>query len=104
MRIVLALVAVALLSAGYFWLVLTWSYSSGERAGWIQKLSKKGWVCKTWEGELAMKTISPCSAPGCSAANRQAQRLEGQRRWSSITSAKAGTYFKEVGAAEPIPG
>jgi hypothetical protein len=54
MRIVLALVAVALLIAGYFWLVLTWSYSTGERAGWIQKLSKKGWVCKTWEGELAM--------------------------------------------------
>jgi hypothetical protein len=54
MRIVLALVAVALLIAGYFWLVLTWSYSTGERAGWIQKVSKKGWVCKTWEGELAM--------------------------------------------------
>ena len=54
MRIVLALVAVVLLAAGYFWLVLTWSYSTGERAGWIQKLSKKGWVCKTWEGELAM--------------------------------------------------
>jgi hypothetical protein len=54
MRIVLVLVAVALLIAGYFWLVLSWSYSTGERAGWIQKLSKKGWVCKTWEGELAM--------------------------------------------------
>ena len=54
MRIVLALVAVALLIPGYFWLVLTWSYSTGERAGWVQKFSKKGWVCKTWEGELAM--------------------------------------------------
>ena len=57
MRIVLALVAVALLIAGYFWLVLTWNYSIGERAGWIQKLSKKGWVCKTWEGELAMVSM-----------------------------------------------
>jgi hypothetical protein len=57
MRIVLVLVAVALLSAGYFWLVLTWSYAIGERAGWIQKLSKKGWVCKTWEGELAMVSM-----------------------------------------------
>src|SRR6266850_5750265 len=57
MRIVLALVAVALLIAGYFWLVLTWSYSTGERAGWIQELSKKGWVCKTWEGELAMVSM-----------------------------------------------
>jgi hypothetical protein len=54
MRVVFALVAVALLIAGYFWLVLTWSYATGERAGWVQKLSKKGWVCKTWEGELAM--------------------------------------------------
>ena len=61
MRIVLALVAVALLIPGYFWLVLTWSYSTGERAGWVQKLSKKGWVCKTWEGELAM-----ISMPGAS--------------------------------------
>jgi len=57
MRIVLALVAVALLIPGYFWVVLTWSYSTGERAGWIQKLSKKGWVCKTWEGELAMVSM-----------------------------------------------
>jgi len=57
MRIVFALVAVALLIAGYFWLVMTWNYSTGERAGWIQKLSNKGWVCKTWEGELAMVSM-----------------------------------------------
>jgi hypothetical protein len=38
----------------YTWLVLTWSYSVGERAGYVQKFSKKGWLCKTWEGELAM--------------------------------------------------
>ncbi len=54
MRIVAVLVAVALAIAGYFWVVMTWSYSSGERAGWTQKLSKKGWICKTWEGELAL--------------------------------------------------
>ena len=46
--------AVALGIAAYFWLVLSWSYSTGERAGWVQKLSKKGWICKTWEGELSM--------------------------------------------------
>jgi hypothetical protein len=38
----------------YTWLVLSWSYSVGERAGYVQKFSKKGWLCKTWEGELAM--------------------------------------------------
>ena len=36
------------------WVALGWVYSTGERAGYIQKLSKKGWLCKTWEGELAM--------------------------------------------------
>jgi hypothetical protein len=41
----------------YVWLALTWSYSSGERAGFIQKLSLKGWLCKTWEGGLTMVTM-----------------------------------------------
>lgn len=36
---------------------LTWTYASGERAGYVQKFSKKGWVCKTWEGEMAMVTM-----------------------------------------------
>lgn len=37
-------------------------YSTGERAGFVQKISKKGWVCKTWEGEMAISTI-PGSMP-----------------------------------------
>jgi hypothetical protein len=37
--------------------VLTWSYSSGERAGYVQKFSKKGFLVKTWEGELAMVNL-----------------------------------------------
>ena len=41
----------------YTWSALNWSYSQGERPGYVQKFSKKGWVCKTWEGELAMVTI-----------------------------------------------
>ena len=45
------------LIALYFWGALNWNYSSGERAGWVQKFSKKGWICKTWEGELAMITM-----------------------------------------------
>lgn len=40
--------------AAYTWLTLNWSYSKGERAGYVQKISQKGWICKTWEGELAM--------------------------------------------------
>ena len=56
-RLLLALLILVLLVAAYFAVVLNWSYSSGERAGWIQKLSDKGWVCKTWEGELALVSL-----------------------------------------------
>ena len=38
-------------------IALSWTYSSGNRAGYIQKFSRKGWVCKTWEGELAMVNV-----------------------------------------------
>jgi hypothetical protein len=36
---------------------LSFSYSKGDRTGYVQKFSKKGWVCKTWEGELAMVSM-----------------------------------------------
>ena len=55
-----ALLLIAILVAGfvlYSWLVLTWSYSEGERAGVLQKFSRKGWVCKTYEGELAISIV-----------------------------------------------
>src|SRR4029450_1758776 len=51
-----------LLAAAYFAFALKCNYSTGERAGWVQKFSKKGWVCKTWEGERAMVTM-PGSTP-----------------------------------------
>lgn len=38
-------------------ITMTYTYSSGERAGYVQKFSRKGWLCKTWEGELAMVNI-----------------------------------------------
>ena len=50
-------IALVLLFALYTWSALTWTYSSGERAGYVQKFSKKGWICKTWEGELAIVSI-----------------------------------------------
>jgi len=56
------LLVAALLFAGYTWISLTWSYAKGERAGYLQKFSRKGWVCKTWEGELAMVAV-PGSMP-----------------------------------------
>src|ERR1700694_981726 len=43
--------------AAWAWITLHFSYSQGERAGYVQKISKKGWICKTWEGELAMANL-----------------------------------------------
>lgn len=31
---------------------LSWSYSEGQRVGYVQKVSRKGFICKTWEGTL----------------------------------------------------
>ena len=50
-------VAVVVGLVGFTWFTLHWSYAKGERAGYVQKLSKRGWVCKTWEGEMAMVTM-----------------------------------------------
>ena len=45
------------------WVTLGYVYSTGERAGYVQKLSKKGWLCKTWEGELAMVNLPGSVTP-----------------------------------------
>jgi hypothetical protein len=56
------LLAPLLLFLLYTAVVLNWSYSEGVRAGYLQKFSRKGWLCKTWEGELALTTV-PGVAP-----------------------------------------
>lgn len=61
-RLIAVLIALAALVALYFAAALKWSYSSGERAGWVQNLAMRGWVCKTWEGELAVISL-PGTAP-----------------------------------------
>jgi len=53
LMLVLAILGLAL----YTWAAWSFTYSEGERAGYIQKFSKKGWLCKTWEGELAMANL-----------------------------------------------
>ena len=57
-RIALMLaILVVLVAAGWTWLTLSWAYSVGERAGVLQKFSRKGWLCKTHEGELAQYVV-----------------------------------------------
>jgi hypothetical protein len=57
MLLLSVLLAVIALFALYVWFTLSWSYSEGERAGYLQKFSKKGWLCKTWEGEILLSSM-----------------------------------------------
>lgn len=56
-RFVLFFLLPLILIIGYTFFTLHWVYSSGERAGFVQKISEKGFVCKTYEGELVLVTI-----------------------------------------------
>ena len=56
-NLIVGLAVIAALITAYILFVLNWSYSSGDRAGWVQKFSRKGWICKTWEGELALVSV-----------------------------------------------
>jgi len=60
--IVLLVATPALVFTVWAGIALSFSYSEGTRTGFVQKISKKGWVCKTWEGEMAM-TAQPGVAP-----------------------------------------
>ena len=57
---VILVVVPATVFAIWTWSTLNYSYAHGERAGFVQKISQKGWLCKTWEGELAM--VGTCRA------------------------------------------
>jgi hypothetical protein len=80
------LVALIVLVLGVWTLItLNYTYSSGERAGYVQKISQKGWVCKTWEGEIAMANL-PGAMPQIfefsvrdDAVAAEISRLAGQR-------------------------
>ena len=60
--IFLVIVVPIICAAAWIWVSLNISYSNGERVGYIQKISKKGWICKTWEGDLSMVNV-PGAAP-----------------------------------------
>jgi hypothetical protein len=53
--IIVALIVLGIV--GWTFFSLSWAYSEGERAGVLQKFSRKGWLCKTYEGELALYVV-----------------------------------------------
>ncbi|HUR40824.1 MAG TPA: hypothetical protein VM240_06605 [Verrucomicrobiae bacterium] len=79
------LVVIVVVFGGWMMITLNYTYSTGERAGYIQKISERGWVCKTWEGEIAMATL-PGAMPQIFAFSvrdadvaHQIEKLAGQR-------------------------
>ncbi len=59
LKLALALIIIVpiLLAALYTWSALHFAYATGAKTGYVQKFSKEGWLCKTWEGELAMVNL-----------------------------------------------
>jgi len=54
-RWVLILLLLVVVGSGLWtWLTLAWAYAEGERAGVLQKFVRRGWICKTQEGEIAL--------------------------------------------------
>lgn len=62
LKLALLIATLLLLVAAWFLFAWRWSYSDGERAGWVQKFSRKGWICKTWEGEQALVSLPGTSS------------------------------------------
>jgi hypothetical protein len=56
--VAIPLLVVFAVASLWTWASLSWSYSEGQRAGVLQKFSRKGWFCKTYEGELALYVVS----------------------------------------------
>jgi hypothetical protein len=63
-KLILFGLVVVIGGGGALWTMatLSFSYSEGDRVGYVQKFSRKGWICRTWEGELAMSPV-PGSTP-----------------------------------------
>ena len=113
--LLMVLVVAGLLFAAYLWVALNWSYSVGNRAGFMQKFSEKGWICKTWEGELSLIAIpgaapekfifsvrDPAVAKEIEAAMGKRVSLDYQQHIGLPTSCFGDTQYYVVGVKEVV--
>jgi hypothetical protein len=98
----------------FTWATLTFSYGRGERVGFVQKLSRRGWVCKTWEGELAVATVpgvapdkfyfslrdAPTAAQVKSTLGKRVRVVYAQHKWIPTTCFGETEFF--VAEASPV--
>jgi hypothetical protein len=62
LKVGVPLVAVVIVGCAlWVWVTLGFVYSSTQHTGYVENLSQRGWLCKTWEGELAL-TPTPALA------------------------------------------
>jgi hypothetical protein len=71
---------------------LAYSYSEGDRIGYVQKFSRKGWICSTWEGELAMTPV-PGAAPEIFAFTVRDENVV--KRIQTAEGRKVALHYKE---------
>jgi hypothetical protein len=86
------LVSPILLFALYTVMTLSWTYSDGYRAGSLQKFSHRGWICKTYEGEIAQAVVagvSPLIWNFTVRDDRVAQQLD------SLLGRRVSLHYKE---------
>jgi hypothetical protein len=69
------------------------SYSDGDRTGYLQKLSSKGWLCMTYEGELAMTIVPGVPRPsGPSVCGTTTWQKYLVAKWGDESSSIIGSY------------
>jgi len=99
LRFALSVLVLALMLAAWFWFAWHWSYSEGERAGWVQKFSRKGWVCKTWEGELALVSL-----PGTSTVEKFQFTVHDEATADAINKVMGKRVSLHYGEKVGLPG
>jgi hypothetical protein len=90
-----AVALVVLAVGGYLVFIFTWSYSDGDRVGYLQKFSRKGWLCKTYEGELAMTTV-PGVAPVIWTFSVQMWDEPVARQVNGLLGRKVSLHYREL--------
>jgi len=93
-KLLLSLFVVGVAGVASLWtlITLTFSYSDGDRVGYVQKFSHKGWICRTWEGELAMTPV-PGAAPEIFTFTVRDQALA--NRITSAEGKRVALHYKE---------
>ncbi len=104
-KLIIGLFVLAILALGVFMLYSNWTFSEGTRAGNLMKISKKGYVFKTYEGQLGMEGMQPDENGGLSSVwNFSVKDDELYKRLESLQGKEVTIKYKEINRAMPWQG